>query len=296
MSDGGPPAHAVSALISVCCARDAVTWQEASKHIVRNIPALRYEVIVPDREMDLFAALSPEPFAVVGESKYVKERNLDWLKSFFPEGRHDRAGWYLQQFIKIAAARARHLDEIVLLWDADTVPLKPLTFVDNEGKLIYYAGKEHHRPYFEMIRHLLRLEKAVPFSFIAQCFVVKSQWADDFCNEIERHHGKHWIDAIAHKIDFHTGASFSEYESLGTYIVHRHRGEILISRNAWERKGNSLIGGVQNLSAQTITSLAAHYDFISFEKWDAPGAGRSKRRDRLLSRLLRSRRAPRRSQ
>jgi uncharacterized protein DUF6492 len=270
MDEGQPPPRSVSALISVCCSRDAEVWRETSKHIVKYIRASRYEVIIPDREIDMFTTLSPKSFAVVGESTYVKDRNLDWLRSFFPEKRLNRAGWYLQQFVKIAAAKSRPNDDTVLIWDGDTVPLRPLEFIDRSGKLIYYTGSEHHLPYFAMIRHLLGLEKIVSFSFIAQCFIVKSQWADDFCNEIERHHNKHWIDAIVGKIDFDTESSFSEYESLGTYLSHRHPDEFLVSRHSWEREGNSLIGGIQKLTDRSAAALGARYDFISFEKWDVP--------------------------
>jgi hypothetical protein len=260
--------HPVSTVISACEETKAEIWRHSSSHIVEHISAARYEVIVPDRDVSLFKELSAKPFVVVAESTYLNGRDIDWLKSRFPESLRDRSGWYLQQFIKITAARARLHEEIVLIWDADTVPLKSLTFADDAGRLIYYTSDEYHLPYFAMIRSLLRLERIVPFSFIAQCFAVKPRWVDDFCREIEMQQGMHWIDAILQQIDFKTISGFSEYESLGTYLTHRHRGEMLITRKAWQRYGNALIGSVSKLTAQTEKLLAAHYDFVSFEHWD----------------------------
>ena len=46
-----------------------------------------------------------------------------------------RAGWYLQQLLKLGAAQAiPHLSDHFLLWDLDMIPLRPMTF------LLPYSG------------------------------------------------------------------------------------------------------------------------------------------------------------
>ena len=258
----------ISSLISVCCSDDAKTFEITSKLIVENIHSLHYEVVVPDQEVALFQEISAKPFTVVGESFYLKEKNLAWLKGYLPKGLKQYAGWYLQQFIKIAAIKNKSANDIVLVWDADTAPLKPLTFIDTSGKLLYYKSDENHEPYFIAIQNLLALKKIVDFSFIAQCFVTKVQWVNDFCDLIERQNGKQWMDAIVSKVDFNESSGFSEYESLGTFLTHYYRREILFLHNKWCRYGNSLIGGINKLSDERVNSLSKQYDFISFEDWD----------------------------
>jgi hypothetical protein len=258
----------ISLLISVCYRNDAQTFGETSKLIVKNIQAMRYEVVVPDQDVPLFQQISAKPFVVVAESFYLQGKNLAWLRSRIPADKQWRAGWYLQQFIKIAAAKNANADDIVLIWDSDTAPLKPLAFINTNGKLIYYKGSEHHAPYFTVIKNLLGLEKSVDFSFIAQCFVIKARWARDFCDLIEQKNKHPWMEAIISCVDFNEDSGFSEYESLGTYITHYHRDEIAFSKNQWCRCGNSLIGGIKKLSLLRRLLLSNEYDFISFEAWD----------------------------
>ncbi len=258
----------ISKVVSVCCYRDHVTWQVASGYIVKNIAAACYEVVVPDHEVLLFSKITPAPYSVIGESHYLKERNLSWLKAQFPANAAFRAGWYLQQFIKIEAARQGRDDDVVLIWDADTVPLKPLNFVTPEKQIVYYKGEEFHPAYFVLIKKLLGLDKIVDFSFIAQCFALKVAWVNEFCREIEEKFRMHWIDAVLMNLDYADGCGFSEYESIGTYLTHRHLEDMRINNTPWERMGNSLIGNISHLEDQKAALLIGDYDFMSFESWD----------------------------
>lgn len=46
----------------------------------------------------------------------------------------NRAGWFLQQFLKMGFAHSSYCDtEYYLSWDADTIPLKRLTFINGGG-------------------------------------------------------------------------------------------------------------------------------------------------------------------
>ncbi|MEO5341302.1 MAG: DUF6492 family protein [Magnetococcus sp. MYC-9] len=261
------PTPPLAKVVSVCCYRDGGVWQRASREIVRRIAATSYEVLVPDHEVALFQAITAAPFAVVEESRYLGGRSLAWLEGQIPHGR-GRPGWYLQQFLKIEAARRGRAEEVVLIWDADTIPLKPLHFTDRHGRLSYYMGDEHHLPYFQTIQKLLDLEKIVDFSFIAQCFPVRSGWANAFCAAIERRSGLHWIDAVLRNLDFEHFFGFSEYESLGTFLLHTHPEEMVFNTRHWQRMGKRLLGSLEALTEERIQALSAEYDYISFEWWD----------------------------
>ncbi len=43
-----------------------------------------------------------------------------------------RAGWYFQQFLKMAFARSRYADGYYLIWDADTIPTSDIGFFDRK--------------------------------------------------------------------------------------------------------------------------------------------------------------------
>ena len=257
----------INKLISVCCLKDIEAWEITSRFMIQNILADEYQVIVPDHEMNEFIKRSPRQFQVIGESRYTKQFKAQLLKRL-PENKKSQFGWYLQQFIKLLAAKDSDPEAIVLIWDADTAPIKKLEFINSEGQLIYYKSTEHHLPYFETIQKLTELEKIVPFSFIAQCFPIRALWLNEFCAELEKKFQLPWVDAVLSQIDFDAMNSFSEYETLGTYISHHHANEVVYSDRPWWRLGNSLLNHVAFLSSKKAQELSAQYDFISFEKWE----------------------------
>ena len=257
----------IDQIICVCCARDAIVWKIASTYIAKNIDSVHYKVIVPDNEVELFKKISSKPFEVIRESIYT-ERFSSEIKKRLSKKTSGQFGWYLQQFIKLSAAACCKKDEIVLIWDADTIPLKKLIFIDKQSRLTYYQGTEHHQPYFETIDRLLGLSKKVKFSFIAQCFVMKAIWVQELFHEIEEKQGKKWEMALLDAINFEEGNSFSEYETIGTFVSNYHFSEITYIKNKWLRLGNSAIGHPAFLSPHLIDRKLHQYDYISFEKWD----------------------------
>jgi hypothetical protein len=257
----------ISELISVCCLKDIKAWEITSGFMVRNIAAKEYRVIVPDSEIKEFVQKTPSQFKVEGESRYTRQFK-DQLLQLLPQDKKSQFGWYLQQFIKLLAIKGNESDAVVLIWDADTAPINQLRFIDSDGKLIYYKSTENHAPYFETIQKLTGLNKIVPFSFIAQCFPVKVSWLNELCQELEERFKMSWVDAVLSQIDFDAPNSFSEYETLGTFISHRYPDQVTYSDRPWWRLGNTLLNHVTFLSPKKAVELSKQYDFISFEKWE----------------------------
>jgi SAM-dependent methyltransferase len=183
-----------------------------------------------------------------------------------------RAGWYLQQFIKIEACRAAKPHETVLIWDADTVPLQHLEFEDSEGRLIYYKGNDKpiiHPPYFDLIQKLLGLHRLRDISFISQSFPTRASWVHAMCFEIESKYSvDSWIDAVVANIDHNAGISgFSEYETLGTYISHHHAESYKFSDRNFFRNGTALIGSPASIHEPRWVGLKNCIDYIAFENY-----------------------------
>ena len=252
-------------VISVCAKRDIYVWQIASRNIIKKIKSEKYIVIVPESEIDIFRAVSPGEYDVISENKYTEKFYAGLLMR--AESSSSSVGWYMQQFLKLSALAEIDNEQIALIWDADTVPLKEIQFEKN-GKILFYKGNENHKPYFETIKKLLNLDKRNNYSFVAQCIPCKGRWIKALLNEIEEK-GIAWESAIINSIDFTKTSCFSEYETLGTYIEYHFNQEIEITNNKWMRYGTGLIGSVANLKYFSCT-LSTRYDFISFEKWDQP--------------------------
>jgi hypothetical protein len=258
----------IKKIISVCCQKDLKTWKTASSYIVRNIESDSYLVIVPDNEVNLFKENSPNNYEVLGESKYTNLFQA-YLRAKISAECKSRLGWYLQQLIKMAVLKEFSNDEILLIWDSDTVPLKKISFL-KKGLIGHYKGTEHHEAYFNCIGKLIGLPRKVSYSFVAQCLAIKGKWSSDFFADIERRHGKPWHEAIIDCIDFNEMSGFSEYETLGTFIQHHYPSEITILKNKWYRRGNALIGKAENLKFSFFRGLLCPFDFVAFENWDKP--------------------------
>lgn len=255
-------------VFSVCSSKDIDVWAVAAQYIQKNIKADRYFLIVPDHEITLFREKTPEAFGIIGD-RSICGSLIEDLRIRISGKAEDRFGWYLQQFLKLSALYLHREDDLVVIWDADTVPLKPLSFRAESGQILHYGGQEHHKPYFATIERLLGLKRAVPYSFVAQSLAMKGSWLQAFFDEIEHRHKKPWPEAILDSINFSEGSGFSEYETLGTFAASNFGAEMLRIRSNWSRFGNRVIGSVHNLSDTEAREKLEIYDFVSFESWDS---------------------------
>ncbi|MCQ8128646.1 DUF6492 family protein [Methylomonas rivi] len=254
----------IKKVTSVASIKDIGTWIRASKQIPKFIAADRYEVIVPARYVRIFEVLSSPGWIVLDENELAKEFSIEYVRNRMPQGKEARAGWYFQQLLKIHALMNSDFDDdLVLIWDADTIPLKPLIFSHDE-RLLYFTGTEYHRPYFNAISRLLKLDKSVNFSFIAQCFPAYVGWVKEFTRHLEETHQKRWFDAILDCTDLGEISGFSEYETLGTFFVHRYIEKMAINHARWERFGEQIapIGDILNLPISDDLPM-----YVSYESW-----------------------------
>jgi FkbM family methyltransferase len=276
----------VAVTISVCCLKDIATWEVVARHVLRCISAGRHLLVVPDDEISFFKSRTPSSFDVVGESRYVADV-VALIANRMPPGRPARTGWYLQQIIKLRALAETGEDDVAVIWDADTVPLRRLNFVDGLGRLVHWKGTEDCRPYFTAIERLLGMEKAVGYSFIAQCLAIRGRWMREFIDLIERRHGRPWIEAILASIDFSQTSGFSEYETLGTFLAHKHPNEIAATDRPWLRQGRWRLGEAANVDSTWARPMLWGFDFVAFEGWQEPFGALKRRVGSRALRLVR---------
>ena len=255
----------LSKVISVCHGDDIHTWTVASNYITRYIDSNSYVVIVPDVQIDEFIACTNPLFQVRPESEVVG--GISVVLDKLMQQSNVRFGWYLQQFIKLGSLIGMDDEEVFLLWDADTIPIKKLDFIV-DGKIRYYTSHEFHRPYFDTIKRLCNLDKVNSYSFIAQCFPVYGKHFNALIKDLEAG-GNEWHTCIFNAINFAEKNAFSEYELLGTYISKNYNCDITLSKSKWTRHGNGLIGSPCNLRFLSYF-LCLLFDYVSFEKWDKP--------------------------
>ncbi len=233
----------------------------AGPQLIALVPASEYWLIVPDDQVQEFVLSSPSEYNIFPESVFIHDF-ADKFNRF--AGGSPRKGWYLQQLIKLEALnRTRNLDRI-LIWDADTVPLREISFFDSKGNCRYFFGSEYHLPYFENIDRLMGLDKALPNSFIAQNFPITGSQIEAFFNHIEKRHQKKWWDAVIDSIDFIESSGFSEYETLGTFVSSLDKKPLTMQPGSWSRDGD-----LRWVSRQIRLhkALRSKHDFVAVERW-----------------------------
>lgn len=255
-------------VVSVCSASDVDVWRHASAAVVRYISASQYLVVVPDEDVDLFRKASHEKFQVLKESSFAHQWEGD-LKERLADQNPSRYGWYLQQLLKISVSNQLPENCKILIWDADTIPIRNIRFFQKNGKVSYFWGVENHTPYFSNLMRLVGLPKLTEKSFIAQCFPVKSDWVHSFTELIRSFtQANTWESGVIQSIDPNELSGFSEYESIGTFILERHPEKVEFRKEKWIRRGNALLGKPQAAKNIFVRILFARFMFISFEKWD----------------------------
>jgi FkbM family methyltransferase len=255
----------INRVISVCTIKDLQTWIYSSSQITKYIKAEKYEVIVPSIYVDIFKKISPAVWVVSDEKLISPEFDINYIEKRMPLGQKSRAGWYYQQLLKIRAAIGdENLEHKILIFDADTIPLKEIIFFQND-KPAYFYGPENHSPYFVTIKKLLGYQKNVNFSFIAQCFPCYSSWVLKFKQHIEILHKKPWFDAILDCTDLSESSGFSEYESLGTYFTHNFQDAMMLNDAKWERFGEKFCT-LEKVTQDANMSLK--FAFVAYESWN----------------------------
>ena len=170
----------------------------------------------------------------------------------FPE----RAGWYLQQFLKIAVAEHSIAEPRYLIWDADTVPYRHLRFFDDQGRLLFTEGPEFHEPYFETNEALIGVDRrrdGVRFSAISQHMPVDRDLMLCLLRRMRNRNGAEWVSAVKSAISDgrESRSLFSEYELFADWVRSEYPDRMclrrLSSKSKWKLvHAHSAHGGQKN--------------------------------------------------
>ncbi len=179
-------------------------------------------------------------------------------------------GWYFQQFLKLGFSRSKYAKAQYLIWDADTIPVRPITFC-KDGKYFFNIKNEYHLPYFTCMERILNLKKKIDGSFISEHIVVDTVIMKEMLSKIESNNlvpGNYWFEKIINSLDTDVFCGFSEFETYGTYI-HTYYPTLCKRRSLNTfREGGLLFG--KGVTERELKYMAKKFDTISFEGGDKP--------------------------
>lgn len=180
-----------------------------------------------------------------------------------------RPGWYYQQFLKMSFSDICEGDYYVS-WDMDTVPLRPLSFFDRNGKPAFDLKSEYNPGYFKTIENLLGLKKNIDGSFISEHMIFSKAYMKELIASIGSSsvEGNDYKEKVINSIDGdYLALGFSEFETYGTFVTEKYPDTYTYRKYASFRRGSWFIRE-GDLNEDDIKWLSGDFDAISFENAD----------------------------
>jgi hypothetical protein len=252
-------------VVSTCLARDLPIYQLTCRGLRTHLPDAEIHAITRRSDFEKFRDACGSELRLWDEDTLVPEMTLASLRAhplpFFPAG----AGWYFQQFLKWGFIDVSNSDPHFLIWDADTVLLRPLELFDDTGTPFLTRATEHHLPYFQTFEELVGEAAPERGSFISQHQVVEKSILLELLDKIAEKSpsGRGWAWAIIENLQGKGTNLFSEYETYGNFVQLRHPENVSLRGLPWTRDGRKLAG--KHPSPSALAKLAEHHAFAAFE-------------------------------
>jgi hypothetical protein len=216
----------------------------------------------------------------------------DFWKTLDPDWNYRElynANWTKQQIFKLNVDK--FVNGNVLIVDAEILFLKPTQWVENNKTNYYTSFSEEFKPYFDLNKELIGLEKLHPHSFITDSMIFSTKVLQSLRNEIELKHGRPWLDVLNTLIIDSSNFTLSEFELYGNYILKNYPDtvnnilgpiqHVIVQNNRQEYSISNLIDHVKqqtnnnfisvNINAHShnsrLTSWLSFYDQIRDPSW-----------------------------
>jgi Family of unknown function (DUF6492) len=155
---------------------------------------------------------------------YINEENIlgpRILDLKFEINGKNNSGWIRQQIIKLTAFNYVNANNI-LLHDADTVFVRPLSFFNEEKRQLLFTSDEYMKSYHRMTVKLLGPISRYRRSFIAHGMLFQRDLWIDLVKSIELHCKTDFVTAIISVMASDKAAVLSEYELYGNFLYNHH--------------------------------------------------------------------------
>jgi hypothetical protein len=253
-------------IITACTAADLPVFRRTVAGMETCLPARSIHVFVPSVHAEKFQQVFGSRVVVHDEDRvFPTMRSADLAAHphrVFPL----MTGWFFQQFLKYSYAFENTDADYYLIWDADTVPMQPMVFFDQQGCMLMVPADEWNASYFETYRHLLGEEPHREYSFIAQHLLVQKSVLRDMLANMAARAGRpveEWPWIIADGLRGEGNNLFSEYETYGHYLKNHFPERMRLRTLPWLREATEQYGLLPRKNK--MARLAAEYAYATFE-------------------------------
>jgi hypothetical protein len=253
-------------VVMACVARDLPILEIGARKLAELVPLKSLHVVVRDDELPRFRQRLGSSVNLIAENAFIPGMTIERLRALRMEAFPRAAGWYFQQLLKLQFAFMDPEDDYFMIWDADTIPLRPMRFFDDAGRMLLTKATEYHTPYFDTYRTLLGEEPNREFSFIAQHLVVQKSVVREMLDRVEqRFTGEgNWAWKVMRALPERGLSLFSEYETCGHYLKNHFPQRAVFVERSWSRRGARMVRRGVPTEAD-LGRLSAEYEFAAFE-------------------------------
>ena len=157
---------------------------------------------------------------------------IDYKKQF-----HERLKWYYQQALKLTFVFnfINETNENIVIWDADTIILKKISFFKDDISIKYGNFFEFHKAYYKTNKNILKRLPSYFISFLNQFIgITKAEYEFFFENclykksekiSLAEYFSELILKSIFNQHKVYNGSLFSEYELIGqsNYLFKRQK-------------------------------------------------------------------------
>ena len=281
-------------IVTACRLKDLPALRLAWPRLQEFIPHRRLFVFTSRANLGMFRKKLGSGVEVVDEDQVVPNMTLSQLRQAgrlpgFPAG----AGWYFQQFLKYSYPCLEPNASHYLIWDADTIPLRPIEVFSKEGKALLAPASldaaeplpgqrvdrqtlnllrqatRLHAEYFDNYQWLVGEEPDRGCSFISQHMPIRVDCLKSLLCRIEGHcQGKEsWAWKIVQNLKGNSQNLFSEYEFYAQFALEHFPQSHQVRTLSWRRGGRLPKGSA---ACEQLRKWGEHFDFVSLEGWASP--------------------------
>ena len=206
----------------------------------------KYVVIVPKNDIEVFKNKLKvyDNVEIIEEDKICCKRKFFNLCNLFIKSKNEtqafRKSWYYQQTLKLSyvANRKFFSNNNLVIWDADTIPIKKIKLFNNYNQpCLYGSSYEYHAPYFMINKILLGSKSStLNLSCINQFVALNLQIRKDLRRFLLKFNTLNKIKnndlfvanailkalVLGKNINLKNESKFSEYEFIGNFILNKY--------------------------------------------------------------------------
>lgn len=254
---------------------DLPTFGKNISYIKKNLPCKRIVVIGCS---SIENNIKKYDVTFLDEDKIFKDLTIENVRKIKKRisGTSRRAGWYFQQFLKMAYSEVCQ-DDYYLIWDGDTIPVNSIQFFNEMGRP--YLG---YRQYVKLdecytVTQLAllpnkELKKTENKSFIAEHLLVDVSIMKSLINDITEkcEAGRNsFFENILYSIPQEqiNLSGFSEFECYAAYVLNKYKGAYEL--RPWHNLRNGKVYLGNNANGNDYQWVSECFDAISFEDYDS---------------------------